>query len=95
MNSPNPYMVVGEPNYQTPDASKFFNQQPQQQQQGQQKNTSLMDALQQFLNGPALAQGSAVPGAAGPTSVGGRSGPMPLMASGGAPSMNPQGLGLY
>jgi hypothetical protein len=94
--SGNPYVVVDQPNYQAPDITKFFNQQPQQQgQQQQQGNTSLMSALQKFLNGHALPAGSAVPGAAGPTSVGGANGPAPLMASGGSPMINSQGLGLY
>jgi hypothetical protein len=96
--SDNPYAVVGAPSYQAPqmDFSKFM-QQPQQKQQGQQAKT-LVNGLQQFLNGPngPLASGSAVPGAQGPTSVGSpTTGPMPLMQSAGMPMMNQQGLGLY
>jgi hypothetical protein len=95
--SDNPYVVVGAPSYQAPqmDFSKFM-QQPQQKQQGQQAKT-LVNGLQQFLNGPngPLAPGSAVPGAQGPTSVGGDTGPAPLMQASAAPTFNAQGLGLY
>jgi hypothetical protein len=95
----NPYVVVGAPSYQAPqmDFSKFM-QQPQQKQQGQQSGgQTFMNGLKQFLNSPngPLASGSAVPGAQGPTSVGGDTGPAPLMQSAGMPMMNQQGLGLY
>lgn len=97
--STNPYEVVGAPtSYQAPSISQFFQngQQKQGQKQDQQQNTSLMSALQKFLNSPggpvaSLPPGSAIPGAVGPTSVGGA----PLMQSGAAPMINPQGMGFY
>jgi hypothetical protein len=91
----NPYVVVGEPNYQAPqvDFSKFMR--PQQPQKQGKSNPGLLGGLAQFLSGPALAPGSAVPGAQGPTSVGGAYGPTPLMQASAAPMFNAQGLGLY
>lgn len=91
----NPYIVVGSPNYAAPIVDLFGNK-PTQQGQGQQGQT-FTQALQQFLNGAngqqMLAPGSAIPGAVGPTSVGGSDGPMPLMASGGSPTMDPTMIG--
>jgi hypothetical protein len=77
------YNVGTTPNYNAPvmDFSSFFS--PQNQQQAQQGHVGFMDALHKFLLGPngqqMIAPGSAVPGAAGPTSAGGPQGPMPLV----------------
>jgi hypothetical protein len=94
----NPYVVVDAPSYQAPqvDFSKFMRpQQPQQPQKQGKSNPGLLGGLTQFLSGPALVPGSAVPGAWGPTSVGGVYGPTPLMQASVAPMFNTQGLGLY
>lgn len=89
----NPYVVIGSPNYAAPIVDLFGSGASQNQQGQQKKGMTFTDALQQFLNGgngqQMLAPGSAIPGAVGPTSVGG----VPLMASGGSPAMNPTMIG--
>lgn len=90
----NPYEVVGAPSYQAPDVSKFFQG---GQQQGQQ-HTSLISALQKFLNGsgdqppgqPLQLPSATAPGVGQSGSP--YAGPVAPMNM---PMINSQGLGLY
>src|SRR5260370_3978165 len=78
-----PYQTVGQPNYAAPIVNLFGKQ--GQQGQGQQgaaqgAGNTLATALRRFLTPQgAVAPGSAVPGAIGPSSAGGPNGPQPLV----------------
>lgn len=101
------YNAVPAPNYAAPIVNLFGNQgqkQPQQQGQqqgqpgnqgqqiGQQAGNTLASALRRFMTPGQPQPGSAVPGASGPTSVGGANGPTPLVQPGQSPSWNLAGL---
>jgi hypothetical protein len=87
-----PYQTVGEPNYAAPIVNLFG----KQGQQGAQTGNAFASALRRFLTPQgAVAPGSAVPGASGPTSVGGPNGPTPLVQPQGnqSPFSFMQGMG--